>query len=254
MATSLYVSGRTTSSVVEERQRWNTQTRCLRGWGTVPGRNELAEHLRLVKSKRLKLFLVIAHPASIADAERVGKVADESSIKKTFSVKEDVMQYSRSLTVTRSALSSSERYNPSLGANVSRPSHPQPSILMFDDNVRSANEQFEAHVPYSDAAFLILKAHLVVEVRLLEFIKSRVSEKLFADLERPREGSFQVRLLLAQALADRDEIPPDNTEVLWPALEQLGKLRNDVSSHPGAQRYEARGQDAALHQDSRSIR
>lgn len=97
------------------------------------------------------------------------------------------------------------------------------------DNVQKAAEQFESHVPYSSAAFLVLQAHLVVEVRLLEFIKARISPELFKEVERPREGSFQVRLLLARALAERDEIPPDNTHILWPALEQLGKLRNDVA-------------------------
>ena len=64
----------------------------LSSWlGNVPGRNELTEHLRIVKSNNLKLRLVLAHPASPADAERVGKVADESSIPKTFSVKKDAI-------------------------------------------------------------------------------------------------------------------------------------------------------------------
>ena len=97
------------------------------------------------------------------------------------------------------------------------------------DNIQEAEKQFEAHVPYSSAAFLVLKAHLVIEMRLLEFLKARMSPDLYLEVERPREGSFQVRLLLARALAERDEIPPANTEILWPALEQLGKLRNDVA-------------------------
>ena len=49
----------------------------------------------------------------------------------------------------------------------------------------SVNAQFEKHVPYADAAFLVLKSHLVVEVRLLEFIKARVSPQLFTEIERP---------------------------------------------------------------------
>jgi hypothetical protein len=62
----------------------------LSAWlGNVPGRNELSEHLRIVKSNNLKLRLVLAHPTSPADAERAGKVPDESSIPKTFSVKKD---------------------------------------------------------------------------------------------------------------------------------------------------------------------
>ena len=97
------------------------------------------------------------------------------------------------------------------------------------NELESVNAQFEKHVPYADAAFLVLKSHLVVEVRLLEFIKARVSPQLFTEIERPREGSFQVRLLLARALAERDEIPPDEVDTLWPAVEYLGKLRNDVA-------------------------
>lgn len=108
---------------------------------------------------------------------------------------------------------------------------------MLTSDLDAANDQFELHVPYADAAFLILKAHLVVEVRLLEFIKARVSSDLFTEVERPRDGSFQVRLLLARALAERDEIPPENVSTLWPALAYLGTLRNDVAhtlEHPGS--------------------
>lgn len=59
--------------------------------GNIPGRNELAAHLQSVKQQGLKLYLVIAHPTSKEGAERVGKVADESSISKTFSVRDDVV-------------------------------------------------------------------------------------------------------------------------------------------------------------------
>lgn len=95
--------------------------------------------------------------------------------------------------------------------------------------MQSALDQFESHVPYSSEAFMILKAHLVIEMRLLEFIKERTSSSLYEEIEKSREGAFQVRLLLARALAERDEIPPDNQEILWPALAQLGRLRNDVA-------------------------
>lgn len=79
------------------------------------------------------------------------------------------------------------------------------------------------------AAFLVLKTHLVVELHLLEFIRNRVSDAVFQDVSQPREGSYSVRLLLARALADRDEIPPQKQDVLWPALKQLGSLRNVVA-------------------------
>ena len=94
------------------------------------------------------------------------------------------------------------------------------------DSFESVLEQFENHVPHSNAMLLVLKAHLVIEVRLLEFIKARISSELFEEIEKSQEGSFKVRLLLARALAERDEVPLDNAHILWPALEQLGKLRN----------------------------
>lgn len=90
-------------------------------------------------------------------------------------------------------------------------------------------DEFEAHVPCSDAAYLVLKAHLVVELRLLEFIKARTTPELFKEIERQREGAFNVKLLLARVLAERDEIPQDNANILWLALDKLGKLRNDVA-------------------------
>lgn len=59
----------------------------LSNWlGNVHGRNEFAKHLRIVQSDGLKLRLAIAHPKNTADEVRVGTVADETSIDKTFSV------------------------------------------------------------------------------------------------------------------------------------------------------------------------
>ncbi len=104
-------------------------------------------------------------------------------------------------------------------------------------NFKNSLEHFERHVPHSNAVLIVLKAHLVVEVRLLEFIKVRVSPELFEEIKKSREGSFRVNLLLARALAERDEISLDNAQILWPALEQLGKLRNDsahILEHSGS--------------------
>ena len=95
--------------------------------------------------------------------------------------------------------------------------------------LEEANAQFESHVPYSSAVFLILKAHLVIEVRLLEFIKSRTSPQVYKKVVEQKEGAFQVRLLLASALAEHDEIPIENNDILWSSLDQLGKLRNQVA-------------------------
>lgn len=59
--------------------------------GNAPGRAELKRHLKAVQDSPRPIKLVIAHPASLADAALVGKVADESKINKTFSVREDLV-------------------------------------------------------------------------------------------------------------------------------------------------------------------
>lgn len=59
--------------------------------GNDDGRNELRNHLNAIKASGVRIRLVIAHPVSVDDASLVGKVADESKIKKTFSVREDVL-------------------------------------------------------------------------------------------------------------------------------------------------------------------
>ena len=58
--------------------------------GNPLGRAELHEHLRVAQAKNLPIRLVIAHPATLKDREMVGRVADESLIKKTFSARVDV--------------------------------------------------------------------------------------------------------------------------------------------------------------------
>lgn len=69
----------------------------LSSWlGNVPGRNELAVHLQTAKDRGLLLRLVLSHPVSAADAQRVGKVSDESSINKVFSVREDIFGHIQS--------------------------------------------------------------------------------------------------------------------------------------------------------------
>ncbi|CAN7246164.1 hypothetical protein LJR175_001015 [Variovorax sp. LjRoot175] len=57
--------------------------------GNEPGRREFERHLHAVVASRLPIKVVIAHPTSEQDAALVGNVADESKIKKTFSVRED---------------------------------------------------------------------------------------------------------------------------------------------------------------------
>lgn len=97
------------------------------------------------------------------------------------------------------------------------------------DNLQEAEKQFAAHVPNSEAVFIVLKAHLVIEMRLIEFIKARISPELYKEVSSSSECSFHVRLFLARALSERDEIPTEDAHILWPALRRLGNLRNDVA-------------------------
>ena len=67
-------------------------TDTLSHWkGNKDGQNELRRHLVAVKNSGVPIKLVIAHPASPEDAALVGKVSDESKIKKTFSVRPEVV-------------------------------------------------------------------------------------------------------------------------------------------------------------------
>jgi len=75
-----------------ERKGTLVYTDTLSQWkGNVFGRSELQRHLRAVQASGAAIKLVIAHPASLADAAKVGQVADESEIKKTFSIREDIV-------------------------------------------------------------------------------------------------------------------------------------------------------------------
>ena len=90
-------------------------------------------------------------------------------------------------------------------------------------------DEFKNHVPISDATLMILKSHLIIERRILEYIKERVNEEIYSEISKQREGAYQSRVLLAHALSCRDEIPSSNNHIIWPALRQLGKLRNQIA-------------------------
>ena len=59
--------------------------------GNYIGRTELQAHLSSAKASGVPVKIVIAHPATLADAALVGNVADESTINKTFSVRKDLV-------------------------------------------------------------------------------------------------------------------------------------------------------------------
>lgn len=59
--------------------------------GNASGCAYLKEHLKTACAAAVPVKLVIAHPATLADAALVGNVPDESKINKTFSVREDLV-------------------------------------------------------------------------------------------------------------------------------------------------------------------
>lgn len=88
-------------------------------------------------------------------------------------------------------------------------------------------DEFHSHVNVNDTTTMILKAHLVIERQVLEFIKERSNDELFKKIKRIR--SYFIIVLFAQSLAERDEIPCENNNIIWSALEKLGNIRNDIA-------------------------
>ena len=95
----------------------------------------------------------------------------------------------------------------------------------------SAGEhEFDSQVPFGEAAFVVLKAHLIAERSLTEYIAARVPT-LAQELDHRNSPvrSGLALILLAEALSLRDEVPPTCGDVLWPALKLLNSLRNDLA-------------------------
>jgi hypothetical protein len=57
--------------------------------GNESGRKEFKNHLYQVQAKAISIRLVIAHPLTPDDAKLVGMVADETKIKKIYSVRKE---------------------------------------------------------------------------------------------------------------------------------------------------------------------
>lgn len=58
--------------------------------GNEPGRNEFAQALITARAQGTRLRLIVALPKTPEDAQLVGKVPDESIIKKDFDVRDDI--------------------------------------------------------------------------------------------------------------------------------------------------------------------
>ncbi len=105
--------------------------------------------------------------------------------------------------------------------------------------------KFEAVVPFGEEAFMVLRAHLLVEQGLWTYVKSRITDTDFlkaAEHEHSPVASGRGLIFLARALSLQDEIPPSCSEVLWPALDRLNSLRNLVvhNLHPEQKELKSR--------------
>lgn len=100
------------------------------------------------------------------------------------------------------------------------------------DTVSETFELFDKHVPHGHEAFVVLKAQLLVEMRLRNFVKARISDaSLFEDIfsrDSPvRSGRGLI--ILARSLANRDEIQFPTDNIQWKAIDILNNLRNDLA-------------------------
>lgn len=96
--------------------------------------------------------------------------------------------------------------------------------------VDEASQNFDQMVPFGEAAFMVLRAQLLAEHSVAQFIAARVPS-LTDEIDDPNSPvrSGLALILLAQALSLRDEIPPTCADILWPALKKLNSLRNDLA-------------------------
>jgi hypothetical protein len=87
---------------------------------------------------------------------------------------------------------------------------------------------FVDHMPVANHAFMVLKGHLLIERRLHEFIFIRLNKDLAAKVigERGEMRQGKKLILLAQCLAERDDIPHSANSISWNGLLQLNTLRN----------------------------
>ncbi len=98
--------------------------------------------------------------------------------------------------------------------------------------VEEALREFAEIVPEDEEAFMVLKAQLLAEHYLWAYINSRIENQEFlnelADPYSPVSSGLSL-ILLAQAISLRDEVPPSCSDIIWPALKALNKLRNSLA-------------------------
>lgn len=101
---------------------------------------------------------------------------------------------------------------------------------LFEDlEVEEAFREFDSRVPHGEETFMVLKAHLVAERALVEFVRARVADPEFDAQFLGRDSPCRNGLgliILAQGLSLRDELPQAYANIVWPALRMLNHIRN----------------------------
>ncbi len=94
---------------------------------------------------------------------------------------------------------------------------------------------FDTRVPHGEELFMVLKAHLIIEQALVEFVKIRVANIDFNEGDEgficnnsPCRNGLGL-ILLAQGLSLRDEAPQSYANIIWPALKLLNSTRNSLA-------------------------
>ncbi|MCO5093802.1 MAG: hypothetical protein M9960_01055 [Xanthomonadaceae bacterium] len=98
------------------------------------------------------------------------------------------------------------------------------------NRLEEVHQLYDKTVPKGEEVFMVIKAHLIIESALIEFVKARTVDadefhnQIFDGNSPCRNGLGLV--LLAQGLSIRDEIPQTHAEIIWPSLKLLNSIRN----------------------------
>lgn len=97
-------------------------------------------------------------------------------------------------------------------------------------DIIQALQKFEELVPYGEEALMVLKAQLLIEHALLEYVKKKVPSLAIEIEDRgsPVRSGLAL-ILLAEAVSLMDEFSTAPSDKLWPALKKLNNLRNDLA-------------------------
>lgn len=103
---------------------------------------------------------------------------------------------------------------------------------MFED-LDEADRLYEKTVPKGEEVFMVVKAHLIIESALIEFVKARTPDavefhKQIINGDSPCRNGLGL-VLIAQGLSIRDEVPQTHAHLIWPSLKLLNRIRNKLA-------------------------